>query len=119
MKGGSNMRWIITSIAFWTVCSWSAGNVQAKEFTAKSRKETIKTQNIVDTINKGEIEAEAEGGGLSAVKLTIRKKTSENMKITIPSGTFFVNRGKSQDMVATENTNLDLSNRKEVTCKIV
>ena len=112
------MRWIILSITILVVCCWTTDDVQSKDTVSKSQKETLRTQNVVDAINEGKVKVEAEGAGLSAVKIRITRETAEKMKILIPLGTFFVNRGKSQDMVVTESAILDLTKRKELTYSI-
>lgn len=78
-----------------------------EETSAQSSKEktlapAIRTFNIVEAIKERKIEAETIGAGLAKVKLKLKRIAKEKFRVVIPPGTYFVNHGEAQNMVATE-----------------
>ncbi len=76
--------------------------------TARPRPTPTPTPALALTFTKalasGHITATAQGAGLEAVRIAMRRLSDVNMAISIPIGTFFVNRGDAQDMVAVSPT---------------
>lgn len=69
--------------------------------------------NIAEAQHKGLVKVEASGAGLSAVTLRLTRTTEANIVVVIPVGTYFVNKGNAQDMIARKETKVDLSKEKE------
>jgi HEAT repeat protein len=111
----SNVIVFLTTII--VLFSYSITEGQTKKSVTKQP--AVKTINVVDAINEGKIKVEAEGAGLSAVRIKVIRLTEEKIKILVPVGILFVNReGKAQDMVSTSKVILDLTQRKEISYSI-
>ena len=91
---------------------------QKKGKQEKPEEPEVETVNIVEALEKGLIEAEARGAGLEAVNVVVKRKLEKPLKVLVPVGTFFVNLGKAQDMVATKDIVIDLTQRKEASYSV-
>lgn len=66
--------------------------------------------DVVTLLQAGKVEAEAEGSGIEAVAVRLRRRTSHPILVRIPVGTFFVARDASvQNMVTTAEAEVTLS----------
>lgn len=83
--------------------------------TSKAQQETVELMHILYAMDKGIINVEVEGAGISAVKVDVVKTREEKIKVIIPAGTYFSNMGHAQDMVSIDKVILDLTDKKEIT----
>ena len=67
-------------------------------------------RDIVDLLNEGKIEIQAQGSGISEVSVSIRKLVPHNLTVLIPVGSFFVSSNRSvQNMVTTAERKVQLT----------
>lgn len=69
---------------------------------------------LMDALTRKKIAVEVEGAGLSAVRIEAERLEPVSLKVVIPVGTFFVNRGSAQDMVSMRETTLHLMEEEPV-----
>ena len=65
--------------------------------------------SLMDALNQERISVQTEGAGLSAVRIVAERLEPVSLKILIPVGTYFVNRGSGQNMVSVQQTTLYLT----------
>lgn len=73
---------------------------------------------ITEATEREGVAVRVQGAGLSAVRVSVERSIPVSMQITIPIGTFFVNRGDAQDMVAVEEKILYLTDQEEATALV-
>jgi len=65
--------------------------------------------SLMDALNQERISVQTEGDGLSAVRIVAERLEPVSLKILIPVGTYFVNRGSGQNMVSVQQATLYLT----------
>ncbi len=74
-------------------------------------KEITEGRDIVDLLKEKKIEVKTEGSDIESVSLSVRRRVPYPLTVRIPVGTYFVSDNPStQNMVATEETKIELSN---------
>ncbi|HLJ53740.1 MAG TPA: hypothetical protein VKT77_01810 [Chthonomonadaceae bacterium] len=98
----------------------SAGTVQAYSaflqrypndpHAAEARKFTEgETLTLSQALQRDLVSTRVTGSGLQSVSLVVRRKSRRPLRVTVPAGTYFVCGGGAQNMVATGDTDADLT----------
>lgn len=64
--------------------------------------------SLADAIDLGLVDAQVTGSGIRSVRLSVTRRVLAGFVVRVPPGTFFVCRGKAQNMVGTEPVLVDL-----------
>lgn len=75
--------------------------------------------DIVDLVESGAVEVQAQGGGIESLRLRLRATRPGPLKVNVPIGTFFVaDNTSTQDMIARAASTVTLSGTKWVTLDV-
>ncbi|MFA5865995.1 MAG: DUF4384 domain-containing protein [Phycisphaerae bacterium] len=74
--------------------------------------------SLFTALMKKMVEVRSSGSGLSCVQIGVNRLSKEGFRLVIPAGTYFVNQGHGQNMIAVAPVNVDLTAGKKATVSV-
>jgi len=95
-----------TTEAFRNFAEHYPGDPHASEAEKMAKGEEI---SLTDALHHHWVRSHVSGSGLESVSITVKRLVHRPLKLTLPAGTLFVCGGSAQNMVACEDSSIDLT----------